>query len=145
MNYPQFNFKNMQLYETETKLRSVNKPLPALEIGVRANTKSRKEQISKKNNSRLRYKKRTVSRKRVDEQNRDTGSGFYAQAFTETKHLINNCSPNYIELNKIVMEKLSKPIMPTTDFESCISELNGLARTTRYKYGLKGILVSLFS
>lgn len=72
----------------------------------------------------------------------ESGNGFYKENLTENKHLINNCSPNYIELNKMIRDKLNNPTKGLTDFETQLSDMQGFNRTTRYKIGIKGILVS---
>lgn len=134
-------FKVPDQLKQGTKLNP-NNPLPNLDkLSVQLGNRSRKDAITKERGSKLQYKKRTSSRRAQEELMYESGNGFYKENITENKHLINNCSPNYIELNKMIRDKLNNPTKGLTDFETKLSDMQGFNRTTRYKIGIKGMLV----
>lgn len=137
-----FAFKNSHQYETQSKLISKNAPLPKLETKRRDIILAGKQDLAKTQFPKQLYKKRTSSRKEKEEKLYEAQVSVYPQTFTEMKHLLNNCPPNYIELNKMVIERAKNAAKGAADFDTRHNDLNKLTRTTKYKYGLKGVLVS---
>lgn len=75
--------------------------------------------------------KRVNSKRGMKEAQSDSVNGLQS-----VKHLINNMSPNYIELNRMIMDKINNPKKTLNDYEK-INEGNKFNKTTRFKYPYK--------
>ena len=75
--------------------------------------------------------KRINSKRVIPEEKQDSINGLQS-----VKHLINNMSPNYIELNKMIMDKINNPKKTLTEYEK-LNENSKFNKTTRFKYSYK--------
>ena len=75
--------------------------------------------------------KRVNSKRGIKEAQPDSVNGLQS-----VKHLINNMSPNYIELNRMIMDKINNPKKTLTEYEK-MNETNKFNKTTRFKYAYK--------
>lgn len=106
------------------------------------NTKFIKNKIEK---ATLSYKKRSPSQKVRSSDVVDLVTGYQTENFTKGRHLLNNASPNYLELNQMVMQKLRLHGRANTEMESNFKDKVTFHNTMKYKFGTKGsILVRFF-
>ena len=135
-----FGSKNANFSENEKEGKNPDKPLPHLK-GLGKRLKSKNGNILKESDINP-YKKRVLSRKSREDNTLDCFQSMNAENFTETKHLISNRSPNYIELNKVVMNKLKLKGNKKVEKDYHIFENAGINTSSiKYKFGMKGVLV----
>jgi len=92
------------------------------------------------------YRKRTNSRRQLEKLEKqelnDKNKKFWDEIIKDNKNLISkNCASNYIELNRIVMEKMAEPPNLSEESNQQVSHIYRLNRTARYKFGLKNVMV----
>lgn len=75
--------------------------------------------------------KRVNSRRGIKEVQSESINGLQS-----VKHLINNMSPNYIELNRMIMDKINNPKKTLNDYEKP-NDGNKFSKTTKFKYAYK--------
>lgn len=131
-----FVYKKASYADNSSKVPIEKEPFPNLEkLNLHINHRSRKDKLSVDKNSRLLYKKRLSSKKGKHEIGAEPLNNYKSINNIESKHLISSASPNYIELNKIVMDKINNPKTVIT-FERQ-TNAQKFSKTSRFKFSYK--------